>query len=136
MAETKDEIAAERDRLRAENENLRGQLAAAGARTPHVAAPPPFLSEGERQDLITFGVTTTRGGRPLNLHDAREQYPGAQLDQASAAAVLAADRDRDARRARPAVPHVDYVYPSVAPGELAPEAAGTPGISGAPAAAK
>ena len=59
MAETKDEIAAERDALRAENENRRGQLVAASATTGgRVQAPKPFLTEGERQELITFGFTT------------------------------------------------------------------------------
>ena len=92
MAETKDDIAAERDALRAENEKLRAQLAAASVGT--VPAPKPYLTEGERQDLITFGVTNdVHTGQRLNLHQARERFPDAVLTDASAAAEAAADRD-------------------------------------------
>jgi hypothetical protein len=119
------------ERLRAENEQLRGQLAAAGARRANVAAPKPYLTEGERQDLITFGVTTdVHTGRRLNLHEAREKYPDADLSNASDGAVAGADRDRTEAAERGSVRGVDYVWPSVAPGKIDPAVAGTPGISG------
>lgn len=125
------------ERLRAENERLRGQLAAAGARTDNVPAPKPYLTEGERQDLITFGVTTdVHTGRRLNLHEAREKYPDAELSDASDTAVANADRDRNEATPRGAVRGVDYVWPSVEPGKIDPAVAGTPGISGPSADAK
>lgn len=92
MAETKDDITAERDALRAENERLRAQIAAASVAT--VPAPKPFLTEAERQDLVTFGVTTdVHTGRRLNLHQAAELYPGVHLEDATDAARAAADKD-------------------------------------------
>jgi hypothetical protein len=133
MPETKPNTPSEVERLRAENENLRGQLAAAGARNRlgNVPAPKPYLTEGERQDLITFGVANdVHTGRRLNLHQAREQYPDADLADASDAATAAADRDRTQAVERGSVRGVDYVWPSVAPGRIDPAVAGTPGING------
>lgn len=139
MAENKspaDKAAAaeEVERLRAENESLRGQLAAAGAPrgVGRVPAPKPYLTEGERQDLITFGVTTNvHTGQRMNLHQAAELYPDVDLSAASDAATAAADRDQaEAAKGRPAIRGVDFVYPSVAPGQIDPAVAGAPGING------
>jgi hypothetical protein len=118
------------ERLQADNERLRGQLAAAGVARATGPAGPPFLSEGERQDLITQGVIS-RPGRTLNLHEARIEYPDAVLDAVTDLAVRNADRDREAKvRRGPGVEHVDFVYPSVAPGEIDPAVAGLPGVNG------
>jgi hypothetical protein len=133
MPENKDEIAAQRDALLAENKRLRDQLAAAAVapRAGNVPAPKPYLTEGERQDLITFGVTTdVHTGQRLNLHQARDLYPDADLSGASDTAVAAAERDNTEAQQRTAVRGVDYVWPSVAPGKIDPAVAGTPGING------
>jgi hypothetical protein len=131
MAETKEDIAAERDALRAENENLRGQLAAAGASRPGMAAPVQHeftLSQGQLSDLEAFGVTNV-GGRQVTTDDVRGmltgKQSGLQIADASAPVTPIPVRERQA-----AVPGVDFVYPSVAPGEIDPAIAGTPGISG------
>lgn len=124
MAETKDEIAAQRDQLRAENEQLRGQLVELAGRSPaRVTFParPAFgLSEGERQDLELHGVTSSPfdGSRIL-----ASDYDVDVLTVAGRKRLA----DEQARRAaagdaRAAVEGVDYVYPSVAPGVLADDA--------------
>lgn len=123
----------ELQRLRAENERLRTQFAAAGIpqRPGVLPAPKPFLTEGERQDLITFGVTTdVHTGQRLNLHQARERYPDADLADATDTAVANADRDNTDDVEHPGIRGVDYVWPSVEPGKIDPAVAGTPGING------
>lgn len=128
MAETKDDIAAERDALKAENERLRAQLAASPA-APRVYAPAQTfqLSEGDRQELVLHGAVNV-GGRMMT----REEV-AAKLDDSQRNLELgSAKPDVSLLKAtqRPAVAGVDFVYPSVAPGELDPAVAGTPGISG------
>lgn len=132
MSETKDEIAAERDALRAENENLRGQLAAAGAARPGTAAAVQHrftLSEGARQELELTGSTNI-GGR-LRTRDEVMAMLDDRHDRVEIAETPA-DQIRPIPQLRdPAgIAGVDYVYPSVAPGVIDPAVAGTPGISG------
>lgn len=144
MSETKDEIAAERDRLRAENENLRGQLAASGAtRTAGTAAVPQHrfqLSEGDRQELEIRGVVAI-GGRLYTREEVLAELAKAGPDEqghndqsrveiAEAPAATRIDPATLATRTGPGVPGVDFVYPSVERGKIDPAVAGTPGISG------
>lgn len=70
MAETKEEITAERDRLRAENEQLRAQLATVS--TGAVAAPQHrfVLSEGDRAELETNGKANI-GGKLMTRDEVR-----------------------------------------------------------------
>lgn len=134
MSETKDQIAEERDRLRLENEQLRGQLAAAGAGRAYAPAAQFILSEGNRQELLAHGVTTI-GGRRVT----REQVEEATAGNDRYANVDLGDVDPDAQPAgRPnlGIPGVDYVYPSVRPGRIDPAVAGTPGINGPAATAE
>lgn len=141
MAETKDDIAAERDKLREENEQLRRQLAASGAApaSGRVVAPQQtfMLSEGERQELAARGVLSI-GGRLYSRDEVRQKLGDSQQDldlgdaEPDQATMLALQQQRKAG----AVEGVDYVYPSVAPGEIDPAVAGTPGISGPPAGDK
>ncbi|SCF22654.1 hypothetical protein [Micromonospora mirobrigensis] len=124
MSETKDEIAAERDQLRAENEQLRGQLTTAGVpRLENEAAPRrPFLSEGERQELETYGVTNSPfTGQRLQADEVRAELATSDDQQGveigEAAPGLA--REVPPTRERTPIEGVDYVWPSVAPGVLA-----------------
>lgn len=136
MADTKEEIAAQRDALLAENdalisenENLRGQLAAAGAATRGPAAPQHTfqLSEGDRQELAMRGVLAV-GGRVRTREEVRAMLPESQrnVDLGTAEPAFPAD----AERVRDGVEGVDFIYPSVAPGFIDPAVAGTPGING------
>lgn len=63
MTETKESLTAERDQLRRENEALQRQLDALASTAPDsrpIPGPPSFgLSQGERSDLETRGVTTS-----------------------------------------------------------------------------
>lgn len=134
MAETKDDIAAERDALRAENENLRGQLAAASV--PGRAAPVEHvftLTEDARQQLVTRGFANI-GGRELN----RDQVTELLGDRAPNYDLGTRKPDRlpDAPAPRSSIRGFDYVYPSVAPGVIDPAVAGTPGINGPAAPAE
>ena len=143
MSETKDEIAADRDRLQAENENLRGQLAAAGARA-YAPAHRFQLSEGDRQELEIRGVVNI-GGRLWTRDEVlaalakagpdasgNNDQSGVQIAEAPAGTRI--DPDTLPARTGPGVAGVDFVYPSVARGRIDPAVAGTPGVSG-PAAA-
>jgi hypothetical protein len=134
MAETKDEVTAQRDALLtendaliAENEQLRGQLAASGA--SKVAAPAHTfqLSEGDRQELAMRGVLAV-GGRVRTREEVRAMLPESQrnVDLGTAEPAFPAD----AERVRDGVEGVDFIYPSVAPGLIDPAVAGTPGING------
>lgn len=132
MAETKDEIAAERDRLAVENAALQAQLTAVGgARTPgaqHVFQ----LSEGDRQELEVRGVVNI-GGRLMDK---------AAVEKAMAAAGQRGVKIKDAPEGTrvtvtedtpgvgPGVRGVDFIYPSVERGKLDPAVAGFPGVSG------
>lgn len=130
MAETKDQIAEERDRLKAENAALRQQLAAGGVTGRVVAPTQTFqLSEGDRQELATRGVVSV-GGRLLTADEVRERLPENQRGIDLGDAPVPADLDRLRGRQSSAVEGVDFIYPSVAPGQIDPAVAGTPGISG------
>lgn len=125
--------AAEITALRAENENLRGQLAAAGAANTK-AAPVQHtfqLSEGDRQELEIRGAINVNGRlvtkadvvkmlgkdqKGVKIADAPE---GTRIDPATLPKITG-----------PGVAGVDYVYPSVERGKIDPAVAGTPGISG------
>lgn len=127
MSETKDEIAAERDQLRAENENLRGQLAASGVRRPAPVSHEFMLSEGQRQELLTNGVTTI-GGVRTTREDIERRLSTRQAD-----VELGDAEPVDGGvgvRVQGNTPGVDFVYPSVYAGAIDPAVAGTPGISG------
>jgi hypothetical protein len=135
MAETKDEIAAERDALRAENEQMKARLAAAGVSTQTAAPAHTFqLSEGDRQELVMRGLVTING-QVLTRDEIRARLGDDQSDVELGdvepdARVLAAVRRPGNTRG------VDFVYPSVAPGLIDPAVAGTPGINGPAAAEK
>lgn len=124
-----DEITADRDRLQAENENLRGQLAAASvpARGPAAAQHTFVLTEGARQELISQGYTVVNG-RPMS----RAQVVDALGDKAGAYDLGTTDPDHTmpVDKPRTAIRGFDFVYPSVAPGVIDPAVAGTPGIHG------
>ena len=139
MSETKDDIAAERDQLRAqleaaqaENEGLRGQLATAGANTSparvtFVDRPPYPLSEGERQALITEGVISSPfNGRQMLASDYDLEVTTDAGRERLAAVQAKSEGDRQGIRG------VDYVYPSVAPGVLADDAPVRGGIAVTP----
>lgn len=134
MAETKDDIAAERDRLRTENNALRSQLDQAGRVTTGAYRPQFQLSEGDRQELEIRGVVSI-GGRLMTKADVE-----AAMAEAGQRGVKIADAP-EATRVDPRVIDqaaargdgirgVDFVYPSVAAGQIDPDVAGTPGISG------
>jgi hypothetical protein len=144
MSETKDEIAADRDRLQAENENLRGQLAAAGATRTAGQAPPAQhrfqLSEGDRQELEIRGVVNI-GGRLWTRDEVLAEMARTGPDAAGhndQSAVEIAEAPEGTRidpgllpgRTGPGIAGVDFVYPSVERGKIDPAVAGTPGISG------
>jgi hypothetical protein len=110
-AKPQDEVA----RLRAENERLRGQLAASGAdrRLSRNRSTRPFLSEGERADLELNGVTNS-------------PFTGERLNAAAEGVDMVRDpqvADLPPVRTQPTqgVEGFDYVYPSVAPGVLDPK---------------
>jgi hypothetical protein len=130
MAEqTKAELEAENARLQAENENLRGQLAAAGA-ARGVQAPVQHtfvLSEGQRQELAMHGNVLIDG----RYRTADEVDAMLGSDQ-SAVPLEVPDQVRQLPKeaTRSAVAGVDFIYPSVAPGQLDPAVAGQPGVHG------
>jgi hypothetical protein len=129
VSETKDDIAAERDQLRAENETLRNQLAATAQ--PAGAAQPQhrfFLSEGDRQALELQGWVSI-GGRVFTADDVRKALVGTEQE-----GVEIADPPADATVPTmpvrgPAVLGVTHVYPSVEPGKIDPALLGFPGIN-------
>lgn len=128
MAETKDDIAAERDQLRQENQQLRAQLAAAPpAGAPNVAQHKFQLSEGDRQELAVRGIVNI-GGRAMTREDVEaelgEDQQGVDLGDAEPPVGFQRPAERSAIRG------VDYVWPSVEPGKIDPAVAGTPGING------
>lgn len=130
MAQTKEEIAADRQRLLEENARLRAQLTAAG-RSP-VAAPEHtfMLSEGDRQDLELHGGVSI-GGRYMTAAEVRAAMAEADVQHGvpiSEPEVAPAGQPAPAKPAN--VRGFDYVYPSVAHGYIDPAVAGTPGING------
>jgi hypothetical protein len=98
MSETKDEIAAERDALRAENEQLRAQLASTTSATYLRAANPEprfELSAGEQHDLQVHGVTrSARTGKAITAEDFPDQV---DLDALSDTARDAIARENERR---------------------------------------
>jgi hypothetical protein len=132
VSETKEEIAAERDTLREENERLRAQLQASGLTGRGYAPAQQFvLSEGDRQELAARGAVNVNGVL-TSRDDVRAMLGDGQQD------VDLGDGDVDPalqplleqQGARAGVAGVDYVWPSVQPGKIDPAVAGTPGISG------
>jgi hypothetical protein len=71
MAETKEDITAERDALRDENAQLRAQLAAATAPGPAAPAHRFQLSEGDRAELAAHGRANI-GGKLMTRDAVRE----------------------------------------------------------------
>jgi len=135
MAETKDQIAADRDRLAAENTALRAQLAAAGRPPGVTPAQHTFqLSQGDLMELERNGWVSL-GGKVMTVDDVREALVGTPQEGMEIA-------DADPLSAAPVPPEptnlrgFDYVYPSVSRGEIDPKVAGTPGISGPAATVK
>lgn len=132
MAETKDDIAAERDALREENERLKEQLTAAGRPAGPVMPQQIFeLSEGDRQELVTRGAANING-RLRGRDEVREMLGDSQreLDLGSGPVDPAMQALLDRQGPREGVPGVTHVWPSVEPGKIDPAVAGTPGISG------
>jgi hypothetical protein len=125
-------------RLEAENRRLRAQLAAAGR--PAGAATPAHtfqLSEGDRQELEIRGVINY-GGRVMTKADVEKAMreagqEGVEIADAPAETKVAVGPNVDTG---PGVRGIDFVYPSVARGQIDPAVAGTPGISGPAADAK
>lgn len=130
MAETKDDIARDRDQLRAENDALRAQLTAVGGGRVAAAQHTFQLSEGARQELVQNGVVNVNG-RMMTADEVRGVLGDDQEDIDLGDAKVPANLDQ-LRGGRPAstVRGVDFVYPSVAPGQIDPTVAGTPGING------
>ena len=131
MAEAQKDIAAQRDQLLAENEQLRAQLAAAGAAGATVgrAAVPAhqfMLSEGDRAALEQNGWASING-KVMSIEDVRAALGP---DQQSVPLVGPENPTVPQPPQRGSVRGVDFVYPSVAPGEIDPAVAGTPGVSG------
>lgn len=131
MAETKEDIAAQRDALLAENEMLQNRLAAATAAGvgPRVqqAEHTFILSEGARQELLINGQTNI-GGVMRSRTDVRKLLGKEQQNVDLGSADPPAGLPKAAERGK--VRGVDFVYPSVEPGFIDPELAGTPGING------
>lgn len=138
MAETKDDIAAERDQLAAQVKQLQAQLAAGGG--ARVAAPTYTfaLTEGDRQELELYGVATI-GGKRMTVDQARAAAAEAglqvQIDDPAPELDRRTPADEEGETGRgDGIRGFDFIYPSVRPGEIDPAVAGTPGING-PAAA-
>jgi hypothetical protein len=128
MNETKEDIAAQRDALLAENKMLQDKLAAAGVGSRVQQAEHTFiLSEGARQELLINGQTNV-GGVMRSRTDVRKllgkEQQNVDLGTAEPPAGLPKPQERSKIRG------VDFVYPSVEPGFIDPDLAGTPGING------
>ena len=109
MAETKDDIAAERDLLRERVRQLEAEQATAG----RVVTPRQTfqLSEGERQDLVANGVLNV-AGRLRTRDEVAAMLDGSQTgvelgDQPPSPTLLAVVGQQ---RAQGATPGVDFVY--------------------------
>jgi hypothetical protein len=128
--------------LEAENASLRAQLGAQGQGRVASPAHQFFLTEANRQELELRGFTVV-GGELLDTDAVRarlratgqsrvEIADAPRTAQDEAARTVAALR-RDNHGAQYGVTHV---YPSVAPGQIDPAVAGSPGISGPAATGK
>lgn len=135
MAETKDDIAAERDhlarehaQLQAENERLRAQLAAAG-RPAGVTAPQHTfqLSQGDLMELERNGWVSV-GGRVLTTDEVRAELAGTPQEGMEIAEPENPQVPKPVEGGN--VRGFDFVYPSVSRGKIDPAVAGTPGING------
>lgn len=117
--------------LEAENADLRDQLVKLSGRST-TPATVPYLTEGDRQELLSRGVVNSAGGGGrVTLTTAADLFPGVDLSEATDAAREAADAEDTAVAERgDGIRGFDYVYPSVAPGLIDPAVAGTPGING------
>lgn len=120
------------------NENLRGQLAAAGAARQTGQVVREFaLSEGDRQELEVYGVVNI-DGRQYTTDQVRKElaknprYANVEIEDAPDATR----REPTSRTELAGVRGIDYVYPSVSPGRIDPAVAGTPGINGPSADSK
>lgn len=127
--QTKAEIEAERDALRAENENLRGQLAAAGA-ARGVRAPVQHtfvLSEGQRQELALNGNVLIDG-----KYRTADEVDAMLGSEQSAVPLEVPEQTRRLPKevTREKVAGIDFIYPSVAYGKLDPAVADQPGVNG------
>lgn len=116
--------------LRRENAQLRAQLSAAG----RVRAPAHTfqLSEGDRQELLVSGFVNINGVR-------RSREEVAEMLEPAQEGVDLGDKDPvDGQGMGPversAIRGVDYIWPSVEPGFIDPDVAGTPGVNGPSAA--
>lgn len=119
--------------LRQENARLRAQLAAAGRTVAPAAGHTFVLSEGARQELLATGRATI-DGRSYTRAEVKAELGDAQSD-----VDLEGAPDPAPLPVAPAptnIRGVDFVYPSVARGELDPAVAGAPGVSGRPARAQ
>lgn len=128
MGDQQDKI----ERLEADNERLRVQLAAAGRPAGAVTPQHTFqLSEGDRQELEIRGVINY-GGRAYTKADveaamAESGQRGVKIADAPAATRVDAP---GVAATGPGVRGIDFVYPSVERGKIDPAVAGTPGING------
>lgn len=132
MAQTKDEIAADRDRLAAENDALRARLTALGQTDVPGAQGPArlFLSEGDRQDLEMHGRVNL-GGRSMTTEQVTDALQGGPQEGVEIAEKPIGAPDQAPPAVAPtSIRGFDYVYPSVARGVIDPKVAGTPGING------
>lgn len=129
------ELVAERDRLQRENENLRGQLAAAAANRVATPVHTFQLSQGQLAELEATGRTNV-GGKLMDASEVRSLMPDDQ--RRVEIATPPAEQVAALPPARPQgnTPGVDYVWPSVRPGAIDPAVAGTPGINGPAADAR
>lgn len=137
MAESKADLEQRVQQLEEDNDRLRGQLAAAGARPASVAPAPFVLTEGDRQQLEATGFATI-GGRVLLTEEVRELLgadSGVEIRDVSETQRAAAESTVRALRVgtgaeQQGIRGVTHVWPSVEPGGIDPAVAGTPGISG------
>jgi hypothetical protein len=119
--------------LRAENARLRAALARAGQPAGQPAVQHKFfLSEGDRQELEMTGSVAI-GGKRMTTDQVRAEL--AKSDTQAGTEVADADPESvlnlpTAPTPGPGIRGVDFVYPSVARGEIDPAVAGTPGVNG------
>jgi hypothetical protein len=128
MAETKEQIAAQRDKLASENTILRAQLAAAGRPAGVTPAQHTFqLSQGDLSDLERNGWMWS-GAQVMTVADVRAALRGTPQEDIK---IVEPDNPQVPRPVEPTnIRGFDYTYPSVSRGLIDPALAGTPGING------